>query len=129
LDFLRFFLAYTDEVEVTLIFELDEDSNSVLSFELICDDEGFVVYSKDRFSVASPARVLVLRPASPELSVFGEFVDIGAVVAIVFDVGGAEVVLKDVVGHVGAIIIVDHHYLKMISVQFVVVLVYIRTIL
>jgi hypothetical protein len=68
LDFLRFFffLAYADEVEVTLVFESDEDSNSVLSFKLICYGEGFVVCSKDRFAVASPARVLVFCPASPE---------------------------------------------------------------
>jgi hypothetical protein len=61
------------------------------------------------FSVASPARVPVLRPASPEKSFFEEFVDIGAVVAFVFDAGGSEVVLKDVVGHVGAIIIVNNN--------------------
>ncbi len=42
------------------------------------------------------------RPSSSTKPFPEEFVDVGTVVAIVFDVVGTEIVLKDVVGHVAA---------------------------
>jgi hypothetical protein len=95
-DFLRFFfLADADELEVALVFEPDEDANSILPFKLICDERDIVVCSNERLAVASPARVLVIRPASSTQSYREVFVDVRAVVAIAFDVVGAEVVLQD----------------------------------
>jgi hypothetical protein len=101
--FLRFLLAHLDELEVPLEFESDEDADSILGFELTCDLDGICLRSEERFVVAPPARVLVPRPASSEQSSLEELVDVGAVVAIGFDVVGAEVALKDIVGHVAIV--------------------------
>ena len=48
----------------------------------------------------------MFRPASLTQSSADEFVDVRAVVAIGFDVEGAEIVLKDVIGHAVAIVLV-----------------------
>jgi hypothetical protein len=94
---LFFFSAHPGELEVTLVLESDENTKSVVRFELSRDKEGVVVCFKAGFAVASPTRVLVFRPASSTQSFREIFVVVRAVVAIVF-----EVVLKDVVvvGHV-----------------------------
>jgi hypothetical protein len=99
-----FLLAYADELEVSLVFESDEDSNSILCFQRICDDFGIGACINEGFTVASPTRVLVLRPASSAQSLFEELVDVGRAVAIAFDEVSAEVVLEDVVGHAVAIV-------------------------
>jgi hypothetical protein len=96
---LRFFLAHTDKLEVSLVFESDEDANSILCFELIRDEVGIVVCINEGFAVASPTRVLVFRPPLSAQPSHKKFVDVGAFVAIVFDVVGAEVVLEDIVWH------------------------------
>ena len=88
---------------MALVFESDEDANSIVRFKLVCDEVGIVVCSTDPHVVASPTRVLVFRPASSTQPSLEEFVDVRAVVAISFDVAGAEVVLKDVVGHVAIV--------------------------
>jgi lysyl-tRNA synthetase class I len=36
-SFLRFLLAYLDELEMPLEFESDEDADSILGFELMCE--------------------------------------------------------------------------------------------
>jgi hypothetical protein len=92
-----------DELEVTLEFESDENADSILRFEIVCDEVGIVGCFSDGFAVASPTRVLVFCPASSTQSSREVFVDIRAVVAIVFDVVGAEVVLKDAVGHAAVV--------------------------
>ena len=102
-----FFLAHLDKLEVTLVFESDENANSILRFDLVCDEVGIVGCFSDDFAVASPARVLVIRPASSMQSSREKFVDVGAVMAMLFDVVGAEVVLKDVVGHLVAMVILN----------------------
>ena len=77
----------------------NEDADSILRFKLVCKVDGVVGCCKDGFVVAPPTRLLVFRPApSPQPSV-EKFVDGGATVAIVLDMEGAEVALKDVVGH------------------------------
>jgi hypothetical protein len=98
-----FFLAHLDEMEVTLVLESDENTESIVRFECIGDEVGIVGYSNSRLA-ASPTRLLVIRPASLAQSSREVFVDVGSVVAIVFDVVGAEVVLQDVVGHDDAIV-------------------------
>ena len=100
---LFFFSAHPGELEVTLVLESDENTKSVVRFELSRDKEGVVVCFKEGFAVASPTRVLVFRPASSTQSSREVFVDVRAVVAIVFDVVGAAVILKDVVGHVAIV--------------------------
>jgi hypothetical protein len=67
---------------VALVFESDEDANSVVRFKLICDDSDVVVCLHERLSVASPARVLVFGPAPSAYSSCEEAVNNGAVVAI-----------------------------------------------
>ena len=99
------FLAHRDELEVALILESDKDADSVLRIDLICDEMGSGVYLVNWQLVSSPARVLVFRPASSTQSSADDFIDVRAVVAIVLDVEGAEVVLKDVVGHGVAIVV------------------------
>jgi hypothetical protein len=86
-----------------LVLESDEDTESIVRFERVGDEVGIVGCSKSRLA-ASPTRVLVLRPASLTQSSRELFVDVRAVVAIVLDVVGAEVVLQDVVGHGDAIV-------------------------
>jgi hypothetical protein len=94
---LRFFLAHTDKLEVSPVFESDEDANSILCFELIRDEVGIIVCINEGFAVASPTRVLVFRPPLSAPPSPKKFVDVGDFVAIVFDVVGAEVVLEDIV--------------------------------
>ena len=84
---------------MALILESDKDADARSRFDLVCDEMGGGVCLVNWQPVPSPARVLVFRPASLTQSSADEFVDVGAVVAIGFDVEGAEVVLKDVVGH------------------------------
>ena len=129
------FLAHGDELEVALILKSDEDADSISCFDLVCDEMGSGVCLVNWQPVPSPVRVLVFRPASLTQSSADEFVDVRAVVAIGFDVEGAEVILKDVVGHAVDIVVVlylvflrfatiiliqqraTHHSLRRCSVQ------------
>jgi hypothetical protein len=70
-----FFLVHLDELEVTLVLESDEDTESIVRFERVGVEVGIVGCSKTRLA-ASPTRVLLLRPASLTQSSRGEvFVD------------------------------------------------------
>ena len=89
-----------------LVLESDKDADSILRFDLVCDEMGGGVCLVNCQPVPSPARVLVFRPASLTQSSADEFVDVRAVVAIGFDVEGAEVVLKDLVGHAVTVMVV-----------------------
>jgi hypothetical protein len=101
--FKRFFLAHDEELEVSLVYEPDEDANSVSRFKFKRDEVGVVFGCQKPFVDGCPARVLVSRPSSSTKPSPEEFLDVGTVVAILFDVVGTEIVLKDVVGHVAIV--------------------------
>lgn len=88
--FFFFFLAHLDELELTLVLESDENTESIVRFELVGDEVGIVGCSKTRLT-ASPIRVLVLRPASLTQSSREVFLDVRSGGAIVFDVVGCMV--------------------------------------
>jgi hypothetical protein len=92
LHLLLFLSAHPGELEVTLVLESDENTKSVVRFELSRDkEEGVVVCFEEGFAVASPTPVLLFRPASSTQSSREVFVDVRAVVAIAFDMVGPAV--------------------------------------
>jgi hypothetical protein len=90
--FFGFFLSNLDEVEVTLVLEIEKDSDSVLRFKRVCEEGGLIEGIACAFVIGPPTRVLVPRPASLTQSSCEELVDICATVSIVLDLVGAEVV-------------------------------------
>jgi hypothetical protein len=79
--FKRFFLAHDEELEVSLVYEPDEDANSVLRFKFTRDEGGISIGVRKPFADACPARVLVFRPSSSTKPFPEEFVDVGTVVS------------------------------------------------
>ena len=84
---------------MTLVLEIDKDSGSILRFESVREEGGFIEGIDGAFAVGPPTRVLVPRPASMTQSSREELVDVRAAVSIGLDMVGVEVVLQDVVGH------------------------------
>ena len=79
---LRCFFAFLllsdldDEGEVTLVLEIDKDSDSVRRFERVRDEGGIVENVGGELSVGPPAGVLVPRSASLTQSSSEELIDI-----------------------------------------------------
>jgi len=88
-----------DEIEMPLVLESSEDSDSILSFEVVGNFVCVVLHLKSRFAVAPPARLLVSDPATLTELPCKMAVDGGSVVAIASNVNGVEVVLQEIVGH------------------------------
>jgi hypothetical protein len=74
--FFDFFLSNLDEDKVTLVLEVEEDSDSILRFERVRAEGGIVEGMCDVFAVDPPTRVLVPRPASLTQSSREELLDI-----------------------------------------------------
>jgi hypothetical protein len=85
-----------DEVKVTLVLEIEKDSNSVLRFKRDREEGGLIESTDGAVAIGPTTRVLVPRPASLTQSSCEESVDVRAAVSIVLDMVGAEVVLQDV---------------------------------
>jgi hypothetical protein len=86
--FFDFFLSNLDEDKMTLVLEVEEDSDPILRFELVRAEGGIVEGRCDVFAVGPPPRVLVPRPASLAQSSREELVDIRAAVSIGLDMVG-----------------------------------------
>ena len=61
---------------MTLVLEIDKDSDSILRFERVRDEGGIVENLGGELSVGPPAGVLVPRPASLTQSSSEELIDI-----------------------------------------------------
>ena len=98
--FARLLLSDLDECEVTLVLEIEKDSDSVLvlRFERVSNGDGIVEDIVGPFAVGPPTRVLVPCPAALLQSSCKELIDARACVSIGIDMVGAQVVLKDVIG-------------------------------
>ena len=97
-------LSDLDEGVVTLVLEIDKDSDSVLRFERVSNGGGIIEDIVGAFAVGPPTRVLVPCPASLLQSSCKELIDARACVSIGLDMVGAEVILEDVPGHAVAIV-------------------------
>ena len=62
--FVFLLLSDMDEGEVTLVLEIDKDSDSVLRFKRVGNGGGIIEDIVGSFAVGPPTRVLVLCPAS-----------------------------------------------------------------
>jgi hypothetical protein len=88
-------------VEVSLLFESDEDAKSTL--RAFAKMLASTPARKNDLSLYLHQSTLFFSPSSAQMSV-EEFLDIRPVVAMVIDVVDADVVLQDIIGHVGGIV-------------------------
>ena len=89
---------------MTLVLEIEKDSDSVLRFERVSNGDGIVEDIVGPFAVGPPTRVLVPCPAALLQSSCKELIDARACVSVGIDMVGAQVVLKDVIGHATTIV-------------------------
>ena len=104
LSFWSFLLAHSVELEVPLELESDENPVSKLRFEECGNVVGVILRVEEGFVVGSPTGLLVSRPTSLLELLCENSVGRRPVLASVSNVDTVEVILREVSGHVDAIV-------------------------